>query len=440
MAVLAILGDVTPIVASADYLGSGDPRTRLEASNLPGSFDKVEFESGQTVKFAENVPKDIWIHFRYANNGASLNATAQFSLVANDGTYKLRIGSGGGDQFFLNTQQPGGGTASAPAQTAAVADIDVHFYNNRVAFYVDGNQIHDTTFSIVNATFNSIALVTHQPDVSEVIIADEDTRGWRLAKLDPEAAGSFDEFGGIVDSINTEDLTADSVSADGPMKQSFQYSDFSTDANAAGLQVHSLVLGSVVNTAGNPAAPIFRHMVTNGTDVGYGPNASAPDADGALAPQLDIMEVNPLTGNAWTMAEIDALEFGAESFLWDMRIRDFGASGSLYGIKKASGFSEAYDKKPAAGYTQFEYFYEQSDKVVIQATTETVGAWGDNIVVLIKGADTDEIFSFKAKRNGGTIGDREYWETTNGDPEAAKVRSMMSANATTGLWIFVRAA
>lgn len=145
---------------------------------------------------------------------------------------------------------------------------------------------------------------------SEVIVADWNTIGSRLVTRIPNAAGTHNAWGGAGFG-SVDDLTEDAVMmASGTVDQRFSVNVADFPALGAGESIEAVKVGAVaVKDATGPQALNFFTRVSS-TDYDVGGDQPAPASIGGLR---QVFEVNPATGLAWTVAELNAAEFGVRS-------------------------------------------------------------------------------------------------------------------------------
>lgn len=146
---------------------------------------------------------------------------------------------------------------------------------------------------------------------SEIVVSDVDPRGWRVATIAPNAAGTASEWSGSyadVDEVDPND--ADFISTDtAERSQLMGMSNLSIAAQNMDVVGVELVGRARKGTLG--PQNIQALLRTNG--VVY-PTANLPDLLNEFSPlKRTIWDANPNTGVAFTVSEIQALEMGFKS-------------------------------------------------------------------------------------------------------------------------------
>lgn len=137
--------------------------------------------------------------------------------------------------------------------------------------------------------------------VSEVIVADEQTIGMRVKTFPPVGNGSQTLWEGDYDNVNDPDIGLTSIITNIPgAAETFTHGYTMT----AGTAIRALVVGAAA--ASSDADGI--HALLGGEEASF----VFPLTAGA-APNAAIYEVNPATGNPYTAAEFNALEFGVRN-------------------------------------------------------------------------------------------------------------------------------
>jgi len=203
-------------------------------------------------------------------------------------------------------------------------DISIDPDNDEVKVYLDG--AIDGTYSFDVSTHRTAATnierlvllsratssgtsVTSQC-FSQVLFADEETIGWRVAQLQPNAAGSNADEGGVytnIDENGFDTATFNTLTAAG--LETFEYSDM-PDLTALSLEVVEVVIGTAVEADVGATAPnVTNQMYASSTAYDLG---SAVDATGLdyADPVVTRLATNPATATDWTESDLNNAEFG----------------------------------------------------------------------------------------------------------------------------------
>ena len=143
---------------------------------------------------------------------------------------------------------------------------------------------------------------------SELMLADEDTRPLQMCYLAMNAAGDVSGFsGGTYTQINEVAVDPSTVLYTNTPNTDFLANVNDTPAPVGGYNIRAVK--TAMRHVKGPGAAVnnIQHLIKSGGTIHAGPSA-AVDTIANLSERL--MEVNPVTGNPWTAAEITALQTG----------------------------------------------------------------------------------------------------------------------------------
>ena len=147
---------------------------------------------------------------------------------------------------------------------------------------------------------------------SEMVVSSEDPRGYRVATLTPNSLGTKDEWTGNYADIDDLGVTfdADYIYTDAINKiESFGLTNLS--ATAQNMDVVAAVVSARARRGVTGPQNIKPFIRTNSTDYEGATYPTVPATFTNLPPV--VMAVNPVTGNPWTITEIQDLEAGFKS-------------------------------------------------------------------------------------------------------------------------------
>lgn len=147
---------------------------------------------------------------------------------------------------------------------------------------------------------------------SEMIVSSEDPRGYRVATITPNSLGTKDEWTGNYADIDDLGVTfdADYIYTDAINKtESFGLTNLS--ATAQNMDVVAAVISARARRGVTGPQNIKPFIRTNSTDYEGATYPTVPATFTNLPPV--VMAVNPVTGNPWTITEIQDLEAGFKS-------------------------------------------------------------------------------------------------------------------------------
>jgi hypothetical protein len=204
--------------------------------------------------------------------------------------------------------------------SAIVHKLDIQLVNwganATIRVYVDGALLITFTGDAMGATgiagFDSVFI--SQPNtlnatyVSEVIVADEDTRAFSLATLAPSAAGTTDDWTGAYTDVNETTINdATVVTTDTPvLDEQFDLGSLT----AGSFQVRNVkIVARSENTVGSTVTTVALGVNSGGTIDPGSPQALTT----AFVPLERFMSQNPVTAANWTQADTNALQVNLRS-------------------------------------------------------------------------------------------------------------------------------
>jgi hypothetical protein len=181
------------------------------------------------------------------------------------------------------------------------------FWNGAAVIAFSGNAAVPDMTDIDQAaqTGNSGATSTV---ISEVVIADQDTRAFSLVTLAPNAAGTTDNWTGAFTDVNETTVNDATVVSTNTATQDEQFNLTDLPSGAFAIKAVKEAMRAA-NTAGAAATDVALGINSGGSvDAG-----SPAGLTTAFATYERLMLVNPVTGIAFTTAEINALQVNLRS-------------------------------------------------------------------------------------------------------------------------------
>jgi len=305
-----------------------------EASTQAGSFDATRVPYAIVVNNQQNVGSIAfapvagnvsWTHFRlwFDNNwsggnpedyfllkGFDTNANLLFDLTkypnsSKDGRTTGKVYHGGGNVS---------GTQAFPFNEDKMNSVDVRYENDgakvNMQLYANGAlalelewvgvvAFGQVTSIQIGAAFTNTGA---QQWMSEIIVADNDTRNARLNLLRPTAVGGETDWVGIATDLADNDPTSGMTAITAEQRQTVDLSAYTGAGNLSALVVSTVAL------AGANAPQNIRHTVRMST-VNYDGPADIPLSE-TLRYGLTDFQINPATSLPWTSADLVGLEMG----------------------------------------------------------------------------------------------------------------------------------
>lgn len=152
---------------------------------------------------------------------------------------------------------------------------------------------------------------TYVRGISELVVADEDPRGWRVATLAPNASGSASEWSGGFADVN-QAAVDDGTFISTELAEKTQLMALSNlSVSAQNLDVKAVSLGGRARKGSIGPQNLQAALRTNATTV-LTPNLEPLGVEFGNLPQT-VWQNNPVTGVKFTIPEIQGLEAGFKS-------------------------------------------------------------------------------------------------------------------------------
>ena len=232
--------------------------------------------------------------------GVSSSSSLRLALIKYDGTTKTQLAVEVADSY----------------QSAVVSKIDMQitgygsnatvnvFLNSALIISYTG----DVTVSGVTSLSAAAIVSNSYSAVSEIIVADEDTRLFSLATAAPNAAGTTNQWTGAytdVNEVTTNDANLIYTNTDSQNSQ-FNLIDMPTGT----FSVKAVKLSARAAKSADSSVGTLKIGINSGGTVNV-------DSGQALttgwATYERLMQVNPITSNAFTPAEVNALQLNLQS-------------------------------------------------------------------------------------------------------------------------------
>lgn len=284
--------------------------------------------AASTIKstlFPGGAVSSCWFSFRAGNPGVISTALGLPGIFNSSADKGIMLGVGADTTLHLYSADLGTSTftllasESSPSYTGSVThriDINIQNYGAAatVTVYLDGvSRIAYTGNISFGGTVTSVDSVWIRSGnqlvyVSEMIVADEDSRTMSLVTLAPSAAGTTDTWTGVYTDVNETTINdANTVYVDADV----QDEQFNLNNLPAGVFQIRAVKGSMRGTKTGGATA---------TKVGVGINSGGTVDAGTLQNMTTgwvtyerLMLVNPVTGVAFTLSEINSLQSNLRS-------------------------------------------------------------------------------------------------------------------------------
>lgn len=272
---------------------------------------------------------EFWIstYIYIAGGAGTVREGLQFFNTAYSTTnaiFKMQAASGTANMFI--NYYTGSGFSASSALTLAQGNlcrIDIHckiadsggifevYLNGSLAIdlgtALSGDTKRTTASTIDRIDFGAISPAT--TTYSGFILADEDTRPMRLLQLLPTGNGADTSWTGdytAVDETGFSDADLITSSTVG-QHETFTYPDIS--AGFVSHNIETVCLSGRAQASGSPGT-IEGVARVSSTDYTVAPDIAAGASYGPWQAYYDL---NPATGNPWTVSEVNAAEFGVRA-------------------------------------------------------------------------------------------------------------------------------
>jgi len=270
-----------------------------------------------TVSHATSSQTDTWYHFVHGQSGTTnSHDTNWVEFIDPQANLVGRIRLDGNTMYFSvfgDTTVESTGTV-IPVNTPVVIDFELSINSNIdivASAYVNNTLQFSATVTNSNNKSNPNLLKFDNDDsnfslyASEIIIADEDTRGFRLREFKPQSFGSFQQWDGTVSSVVDSSL-ATGVSTDvADARVSFGVDNL--DNVNAGDIINRIVVQSHAQRGTTGLTSINNFFRYSDGSIEDGPDIALDEFGDWY---VDEYVNNPDTGSPWTPAELAGLQLG----------------------------------------------------------------------------------------------------------------------------------
>lgn len=269
---------------------------------------------------------DTWIHFRTRTDANHVNGGSDgywLTLKMADGTDVARIDVNDGFIFAVvyGDSTVNGGSITIGSSTNVTMDLRVSTAGGNLTFEIytngSGSPISSATAANTGGKTAPVQLLFDNIDISgssaplwyysEFIVTDsEDTRGWRLATLEPNTNGNYNQWNGGVNELGDSDLATSASSDTGAERQSWNPTAYGGAVSPSSVRAVIGRAQAARGVAGSPSQ-VTQFLRISSTD--YDGSAEV-FATGESMPIMEVWDDNPNTASAWATADLASLEMG----------------------------------------------------------------------------------------------------------------------------------
>lgn len=297
-----------PVTAGQAYT-SNDIRTlAIDASAddtmTNWKFPECSSKPNNRISFPGVPGGSIWVHARIRRLDDSFRAAFEFyGLPSGYSSSSTDYWGFGFTKDQLRFQRNGSVQATEtipggmPANNSPWFDVDLQVSTGKL--YVDGVLMRDyANVVLVPKTSSRFQFEIVGGEMTEIIVADEDTRGWRLSSYVPESLVSS-EFSGDLANIQTPGLTEPGLSSEAGGTRFVA----KMPVIPAGYKVAGQTINTITETNGTPDSPMLAY-IHDGNLLGF----HTTDSDGENLFNSFIHMTKPSDGSVWTVSDLSERE------------------------------------------------------------------------------------------------------------------------------------
>lgn len=288
-----------------------------DSNRVPYSILLEPNRPSRTQRFAPTTTDDTWFHCSLYNERLTNNSIAPFMTLYDDENEEIVSLQIQTTTIIVNTTRNGvasSTTFNAPIQSDVTNTIDmqvkitaisteVTLYLNQVRLGVAANgasgnlSARPTFLQILGTIYGEWA-------ISEIIIADGDTRNARLNVLVPSDVAFYNEWEGNLSSLQDNDSTTGLTTTEPDRRMSFDLTEYTGSTNI------SNVVAITTAMRGVNAPESINHFIRL-SNVDYDDPAVGVDLGRTL--QVTDWEINPATSLPWTAVDLANIQIGFQS-------------------------------------------------------------------------------------------------------------------------------
>jgi hypothetical protein len=287
-----------------------------------GDGDYIEY----TVEHPQPAGDELWIHFnfKYGSTNGDDDGYLLYVYDANDNPVLWIDTSNSNLIAYVYGEATSSGQDWNAMKGSTWRTIDIRltvdglitkaqlFVNNVLQTGLETVNVVPTVGKPVKTVFNMTDMSgSSEGYISEIIIADEETRGMRLAEFSLTTAGTYSQFdsGDLTTSFDNDDTTYTSSNT-ALQKTSGTIGAYS--GSTTNYEIREVIVKSRGWKTPNSSINDFRHFVRiGGTDY---ENATLHTIDGDKKQSYNSgYTVNPATAVAWTFSDLVGLEAGLKT-------------------------------------------------------------------------------------------------------------------------------
>lgn len=295
----------------------------FDSARVPYALAMENYEEINSPVHIESTGDDTWYHFRIHWSTIDYNQIAMLLQAYQPGSSNLafRIQKANGTAsgtlriYLYDGNTSIDDTATLNLTRGKMNSVDVKYTANPLGLglelYVNGTLAADVTlasnpnsylapdrFSLGCAFTDNL---TDKQYISEIIVADGDTRNARLDLLRPVAAGAYEQWGGLLSALADDDTTTGMTAISPAQRQTVTLEPYNGATNI------SNIVSVSQTTRGLNSPTKMRHTIRMG-GVDY--DSADIDLPYALEYSLTDWTINPATSLPWDSGDLTGVETG----------------------------------------------------------------------------------------------------------------------------------
>lgn len=295
----------------------------FDSSRVPYALAMSNYEQINSPVHVTSTGDETWYHFRFYWSGLDYNRADMLIQAYQPDSSNLAFVvtkdggiSTGRTQIYLydgNTSITK--VASLNLTQSKVNSVDVRYNANPLGLELD-LFINGTLAANVSLASNPNSYVapdrfsmgcaftdnlTDKQYVSEIIVADADTRNARLDLLRPVAAGAYEQWGGLLSALADDDTTTGMTAISPSQRQTVTLEPYNGATNI------SNIVSVSQTTRGLNSPTKMRHTIRMG-GVDY--DSADIDLPYALEYSITDWKINPATSLPWDSSDLSGVETG----------------------------------------------------------------------------------------------------------------------------------
>jgi hypothetical protein len=300
---------------------AGSQPNSFDSNRVPYGIGLTNFEVVNSPVFTPSTGDETWFHFRmYTLRAGQYRSDELFAAYDDAGVKLFRLfktfNSGLDMTCVLNdgnnslTEQ-----SSTNITLGKVNSIDIRYVAQPLGLtldvYINSSLVSSQTFASnpngytapvrfsIGTGFTEYD--TSELTVSEIIVADGDTRNARLDLLRPTSAGAYEEWVGSLVALADDDPTSGMTAIAGGQRQTVRLTPYTGAPNISNFIVVSQT------TRGQNSPTKLKHTVRlSGVDY----DTADMDLDFTLQYNITDYNINPATSLPWEGSDLAAIETG----------------------------------------------------------------------------------------------------------------------------------